>query len=130
MAYYQCCGTGTGTGTVGGIETGKIFSKNFVANCALYGLDSRYGAGTGTVKNSYGSATLLITGPLLTCVNQIRIDFDRLDRIRIQEDKNDPQNIKKCRNFMFWSAENSLLRAGGFSSGLVLGRLSRRPRYQ
>jgi hypothetical protein len=25
-------------------------------------------------------------------------------RIRIQEGKNDPQQLKKCRNFMFWSA--------------------------
>jgi hypothetical protein len=45
-------------------------------------------------------------------------------RIRIQEGKNDPQNRKKYRIFMFISAGCSLLRAEGFSCSLgILGGL-------
>ncbi len=39
-------------------------------------------------------------------------------RFRIQEGKNDPQKKKKLRNFMFWSAGCSLLRAVGFFCNL------------
>ncbi len=39
--------------------------------------------------------------------------------IRIREDKNDPQNLKKMEEYlMFWSAGCSLLRAEGFSCSL------------
>jgi hypothetical protein len=38
--------------------------------------------------------------------------------IRIQEGKNDPQNRKKFKNFMFSSAGCFLLRAEGFSCSL------------
>jgi hypothetical protein len=61
------------------MQTGKIFSKNFLENCAFYGLDtepepelvkswnrrnqnhdmSKVGPGTGAVINSDGSLTLV-----------------------------------------------------------------------
>jgi hypothetical protein len=42
-------------------------------------------------------------------------------RIRIQEGKNDPQKLKKFRNFMFWRAGwCSLLRAKGFFCSLYV----------
>jgi hypothetical protein len=41
-----------------------------------------------------------------------------VDWIRIQEGKNDPKNIKKLRNFMFWSAGYYLLTAEGLACSL------------
>ncbi len=48
----------------------------------------------------------------------IRIQSGQWIRIRIQEDKNDSQKKKKLRNFSFWSAGCSVLRAEGFSCSL------------
>ncbi len=54
---------------------------------------------------------------------QIRIRIRIWTRIQIQEGKKDQQKEKKFRNFMFWSAGCSLLRAQGFFCGrLEMGK--------
>jgi hypothetical protein len=65
-----------------------------------------------------GSKLILVAG------SGSRSTFKMRNRIRIQEGKNDPLK-KKWRNFMFWSAECSLLRPQGFSCrlGLLYGGL-------
>jgi hypothetical protein len=54
-------------------------------------------------------------------LNGVYISVSDPNWIRIWEEKNDPQEKKKIRNFMFWSAECSLLRAEGFFCSLNPG---------
>ncbi len=94
------------------------FFSMFVGHFCLLGSGLRlririgiHSQGFGSVSVS-GSASICVAGSRSGSAFKLRI------RIRIQEGKNDLQNRKKSRIFMFLSTGCSLLRAEGFSCSL------------